>query len=37
MKKLKYITAFIIVVLVVFQPTKQMFENYTAEKNRLER
>jgi len=37
MKKLKYITAFIIVGLVVFQPTKQMFENYTAEKNRLER
>ena len=37
MKKLKYIIAFIIVGLVVFQPTKQMFENYTAEKNRLER
>ena len=37
MKKLKYIAAFIIVGLVVFQPTKQMFENYTAEKNRLER
>ena len=37
MKKLKYIIAFIIVGLVAFQPTKQMFENYTAEKNRLER
>ena len=37
MKKLNYIIAFIIVGLVVFQPTKQMFENYTAEKNRLER
>ncbi|MDA7548526.1 PKD domain-containing protein [bacterium] len=37
MKKLKYIIAFIIVGLVVFQPTKQIFENYTAEKNRLER
>ena len=37
MKKLKYIIPFIIVGLVVFQPTKQMFENYTAEKNRLER
>ena len=37
MKKLKYIIAFIIVGFVTFQPTKQMFENYTAEKNRLER
>ena len=37
MKKLKYIIAFIIVGLVAFQPTKQIFENYTAEKNRLER
>ena len=35
MKKLKYIIAFIIVGFVTFQPTKQMFENYTAEKKSL--
>ena len=36
MKKLNYITAFIIVGVILFQPTKQTVTNYIAELNRLE-
>ena len=36
MKKLNYITALIIVGVILFQPTKQTVTNYIAELNRLE-